>query len=242
MVEGATEIVHPPVGAVRDRIASVERQIDSNTYTAGPWHRIIRDARNLPIRERAPLRDDISRVSRKLHQRGGRTTMSVATGLAIEVVATVVGAVLLMINARNESNLIAIIAALLWMTTFQPLIKVGVGYLLGIGYEYMYLWGAEPRFKMRFGEYIAAARWKRVLLHLSGLIGSPLGLWLAIAFTNKSLWVAIDLSWILFWIIVAINIASFVLMMAGLRQLGPMKLADGSGGQAAIELREALEV
>jgi hypothetical protein len=65
---------------------------------------------------------------------------------------------------------------ILWASAFQPLIKVVSGTALGIGYEYIYLFGRiEPHFKTDFGSYLALSAWKRMIFHLSGTLGSALG-------------------------------------------------------------------
>jgi hypothetical protein len=139
--------------------------------------------------------------------------------------------------------LLVIVSAVLWTTAFQPLIKVAVGYLLGVRYEYAYLYGIEPRFKMRFGQYLAQARYVRLLLHLSGTIGSPIGAWLPTVFVDPSLRIAIYVCWGLFWTVVVINVAGFVAVLTGVRsRVGSIRLRDSSGGAAALELREALEI
>ena len=95
---------------------------------------------------------------------------------------------------------------------------------------------------MRFGDYLAAPRWARIVLHLSGTIGSPLGAWLAMVCLPTDLRIAIDVCWAIFWIVVAVNVASFIAALAGVKKLGPLKASDSSGGSAALELREALEM
>jgi hypothetical protein len=227
---------------IRDRIAAIERPIDEGRYRPGPWERLLKDARMLPRAERAALAEDISRVSSKLHRRTARRTISFITGLMIEGGLSIVGAVLIILASRNHSNLLAIIAASIWVMTFQPLVKIAVGYLLGVEYEYAYLYGVEPRFKMRYGDYIAAPRWARILLHLSGTIGSPIGAWLPTVCISNDLWIAIDFCWAIFWLVVAVNVASFLIAIAGVRSLGPFKASFSSGGAAALELREALEI
>ncbi len=112
--------------------------------------------------------------------------------------------------------------------------KIGVGYLLGVGYEYAYFNRGEPRFKMRFGDYLAAPRWARIVLHLSGTIGSPLGAWLVMICLPSDLRIAIDVCWAIFWIVVAVNVFGFVVAIAGVRKLGPMKASASSGGAARI--------
>ncbi len=227
---------------IRDRIAEVERQIDEHSYRPGPWEGLLRDARMLPREERQALKEEITRVSSKLHRRDDRRTISFTTGLVAEAALTVVGGVLIVLAIHNHSNLLAIIAAAIWTMTFQPLVKIAVGYLLGIEYEYAYFYNAEPRFKMRFGDYLATPRWARIVLHLSGMLGSPLGVWLVIVCLPTDLRIAIDVSWAIFWIVVAVNLAGFIVALAGVRKLGPMKASASSGGVAALELREALEI
>jgi len=227
---------------IRDRIAEIERQIDEKSYHPGSCERLLKEARMLPREGREALKADISRVSSKLHRRDGKRTLSLPTGLVAESALTVVGGVLVVLAIHNHSNLLAIIAVAIWVMTFQPLVKIAVGYLLGVGYEYAYLYNVEPRFKMRFGDYLAAPRWARIVLHLSGTIGSPLGAWLAMVCLPTDLRIAIDVCWAIFWIVVAMNVASFIVALAGVKKLGPFKASDSSGGVAATELREALEM
>jgi hypothetical protein len=227
---------------IRDHIAEIERQIDEKRYHPGPWERLLKDARALPREERLALKEEISRVSSKLHRRDGRKTISLMTGIIAECATALAGGILILFAIHNQSNLLAIIAAAIWTMTFQPLMKIALGYTLGIEYEYAYLYNFEPRFKMRFGDYIAAPRWARILLHLSGTIGSPLGAWLAMVCLPTDLRIAIDVCWTIFWIVIAVNVASFVVALAGVRRLGPMKASASSGGVAALELREALEI
>jgi len=227
---------------VRDRAAEIERQIDQKAYRPGPWDKLLKEARALPREDRGALKDDFSRVSSKLHRREGRSTISFTAGLLSEVALTAIGVVLIILAIHNHSNLLAIVAAAIWMMTFQPLLKIGVGYLFGIEYEYAYFYGVEPRFKMRFGDYLAAPRWGRIVLHLSGTIGSPLGVWLVVVCLPTDLRIAIDVCWAMFWVVVVINIVSFFAALFGMRSIGPFKASYSSGGSAALELREALEI
>jgi len=227
---------------IRDRIAEIERQIDEKRYHPGPWDRLLKDARALPREEREALKEEISRVSSKLHRRDGRATRSLTTGMVAECALALLGGILILFAVHNHSNLLAIIAAGIWTMTFQPLVKIAVGYALGVEYEYAYLYNFEPRFKMRFGDYIAGPRWARILLHLSGTIGSPLGAWLVQVCLPADLKIAIVVCWVIFWIVVAVNVAGFIAALAGVRKLGPMKASASSGGTAALELREALEM
>jgi len=170
----------------------------------GPWAQVVKQIRALPLAERRSLSEDVSRVSRKLHQRARRRTIQVQTGYLAEATFAVVGAIVLRVGVTHQSNLLVILAALIWTVAFEPLVKVGVGHLLGIGYEYAYLYGVEPRFKMRFGDYIAQPRYARLSLHLSGMIGSPIGACLPTLFVDPSMRIATYLCWAVFWMLVAI--------------------------------------
>jgi len=227
---------------IRDRVAEVERQVDEKRYHPGPWDRILKDTRALAREDRVLLKGELTRVSSKLHRREGRATLSVTAGVVAEAALTMLGVVAIILAIHNQSNVSGIIAALIWMMTFQPLIKVGVGYLLGIEYDYAYFYGVEPRFKMRFGDYIAAPRWARIVLHLSGTIGSPLGAWLAMVCMPSDLRIAIDVSLAILVLVVAVNLVQMITALAGVKKLGPFRASFSSGGSAAMELREALEI
>jgi hypothetical protein len=242
MVDGLVAVDAVAREQIRDQLAEIERQLDQNLYRPGPWNRLLKDARALPREEREALKEEFTRVSSKLHRRDGRRTLALATGILAEVVLTAVGGVLIVLALHNHSNVMAIVAAGIWMMTFQPLVKIGVGYILSVEYEYAYFYGVEPRFKMRYGDYLTAPRWARILLHLSGTIGSPLGLWIALICLPSELRIAIDVCWAAFWIVVIVNVISFLAAVFGLKQLGPFKAAYSSGGSAALELREALEL
>ena len=233
----------PLPDVLSDQIVAIEREVDSNSYRAGPWARLVNEVRALPIAERRSVAENLSRISRKLHQRSGRSTVSVPAGYLAELGLAIAGAVVLALGSRHQSNLLVIVSAVLWTIAFQPLIKVAVGYLLGVRYEYAYLYGFEPRFKMCFGQYLAQPRYARLLLHLSGTIGSPIGAWLPTWFVDPSLRIAIYVCWGLFWTVVVINVAGFVAVLTGVRsRVGSIRLRDSSGGAAALEVREALEI
>jgi hypothetical protein len=160
---------------LRERLAAIELDLDAGRYKAGPWQALIDELRARPDDDRASLADEVSRVSRKLHLRSPRKTISIEAATGLELAATLIGCVMLLASLWTESNILAIVGAAVRVTTFQPLLKVAVGRALGVGYDYAYLYGGlEPRFKMNYGSYLAAARPARVLLHLSGTIGSPL--------------------------------------------------------------------
>ncbi len=227
---------------IRTRAIEIERQVDEGRYRPGPWEALLEAARGLPRVERGSLAEDFSRISQKLHLRGGRRTLPVGPALVLEGLAALVGASFLVLAVQRESNLFGILAALVWIASFQPLLKVSVGYLVGIDYDYAYLYGMEPRFKMRYGEYLASPRWARITLHVAGMVGSPLGAYLVAICLGGTTWVARLACWIIFWLTVAINLVSLGAGLAGVRRLGKLKLSLSSGGVAGQELREALEI
>jgi hypothetical protein len=227
-------------GDLRARLAAIERDLEEGRYRPGPWARLLRDLRQEPDGLRTALAGDVSRVSRKLNLRSGRRTIEVTTGLALESVGSLVGAVILAVGVSAGSNLATIVAMLIWVTAFEPPVKVAVGSALGIGYEYVYLRGIEPRFKMSYGSYLAAARWKRIALHAAGMLGSPLGALSVALIAGGSMRVAWLVSWFVFWVVIAGNVVPLIAATFGVRRLGPVRADESSGGSVGIELREAL--
>ncbi len=233
----------PTEADLRSQLGQIETSIDAGNYHPGPWDRFVRAARNQPDDARAALAEDASRVSRKLHMRTGRATMPLARALLFEGAATVGGAVLLAIGVAAGSVIFGVLGAALWTMTFQPLVKVGTGAWLGINSDYAYLEGmAEPRFKIRFGTYLAQPRWKRIVFHLSGIVGSPLGLLCSAALIRPVLPGTAKFCMLIFWIINLVNGVAFVGGLLGYRKWGPVRVALSSGGVAGAESREALNL
>lgn len=228
------------VADLRGEIETIESALDSGSYTPGPWSRLVRDVRNSPREQRRALADDLSRVSRKLHLRGGRRTMALDAALLTEFAAAMLGALLLGVGTAAESNVCALIGLVLWASTFQPSLKVACGRLLGVKYDYAYLAYLEPRFKMTYGSYLALPRWARIVTHAAGTIGSPLGAICAWLLTTGRLPLAATVSLAVFWAALAINLLSLITALAGTRRIGPLRMEVSSGGAAGVELREAL--
>jgi hypothetical protein len=223
------------------KLAGIEAALDQGVYRPGPWAAFLRDADARPATERAEIADHISRVSDKLHQQQPRRTLSVATAIALELAATVVGVALLAVGLAGPSSVAVLLAAVVLATTSQPLVKLSAGLALGVRYSYAYLRGVEPRFKMRYGTYLAAPRWKRVVLHLAGTVGSLLALWLIARLADAELPATAAVCRVAFWIVAAMNVLPFVAGLAGARRLGPAgPIGSTSGGSAAIELRALL--
>ena len=236
-----SSVMHSLPQDLTESLTALERDIDTGLYRAGRWQALVRSLRRLPQPQRAGLSEAISRVSDKLHAPKARWRVAFSLGLAVELGLALVGAGLLWLAIRTRASWAGVMAALILTVAFQPLIKILTGTVLGIRYAYAYLLGPEPRFKMRFGTYIAAPRSARIIFHLSGAVGSPLGAWLPTQILGSQLSAATKFCWVLFGIVVAINAVPFVLALSGLQRIGGVRLSLGSAASAALEIREALQ-
>ena len=222
------------LSATLDRI---ESQLDAGAYRPGPWAAFLRAADGRPRGERRVLADQASRVSDKLHRRGHPLTFSFSTGLWLELIAALVGVLLLESGLRGAYSGQVLAAAIILTATLQPLVKIAVGYLLGIRYSYFYVWSYyEPRFKMRYGTYLCAERWQRVLLHLSGTVGSPLAFWWVSIRAAEVVPGVSTICEVLFWILVGVQVLTFSLGISGVPRLARVGWVT-SGGAVARELR-----
>ena len=52
---------NPPRNALSQRITAIEREVESNSYRAGPWARLVNEVRVLPIAERRQVAELLSR-------------------------------------------------------------------------------------------------------------------------------------------------------------------------------------
>src|SRR5438876_8575144 len=95
------EGVTSSVTAVGEGIATIERDLDANSYKPGPWARTVKETRALPIADRRELAAELSRVSRRLHERGARHTVSAEVGYAIEAVFAALGVLVLGMGVHN---------------------------------------------------------------------------------------------------------------------------------------------
>jgi hypothetical protein len=94
---------------------------------------------------------------------------------------------------------------------------------------------------MRYGTYLAAPRVLRIVVHLSGMAGSPLAAWWVGRLTQLQLPIGSAVCIAAFWVLAAFNAALFLGALVGLRHFGPLRLAISSGGVAGQELREGLQ-
>lgn len=224
---------------LRERLEAVERSLDEGSYRPGPWQAFLEDASRAPREAMAALEDDVTRVSDKLHRRVRRPALAWERGLALEILGALAGLLVLALGARSLPALIA--AAAILGTTLEPLLKVATGLSLGMRYSYAYLARGEPRFKLRFGGYLAAPPGRRILFHLLGALGTPLGLFLVARVAAPA---HATLGALLGWIVLAHLLFQAVLLAlsaAGVRRLpiiGPPRLA--SAGAAGWELRALL--
>ncbi len=228
------------IDELRDRLSAIEDAIDARTYQRGRWTAWLRVARAAPARVRRALADDASRVSSTLHHAQYRHRCPLAIALGLEVAATVAAGGLLWLGRGSGSNPAAIAALAVAITTFEPLVKIAAGVVLGVRYEDAYLRGVEPRFKMRYGSYLAAPRPARILLGLAGCLGSPLAAFVVARLARPRLPMTATLATALMWIIAAANAGFFLAALVGIQRIGRFRLATSSGGTAGAELREML--
>ena len=228
--------VSPP--ELQAQLAAIEAALERGDYKPGPWQKLTDELRNRDQAERAALTDDLTRVSRKLHLRRHRYTMSVLSGVLLEALAGILGGILIAAGVVSTSNSLAIVGMLLWVACFEPLLKLGVGTALSVQYDYAYLYGGvEPRFKPSFGSYLALTPLKRVVLQISGMVGSPLGALVASQIAGTSLPAARVVSWVVFWIVVLMNVGGIAAELAYVRRIGPIRIPEGSATMAIVELR-----
>ena len=230
------------IDRLRSRISEIEVEVAAGRYRPGKWQRLINDIERLAQTERAALSEDLSRASRLLHRRHVGRVISIRTAIAIELGLAVLGAVLIAFGGMADSNLLAAIGAFAWIVAFQPVIKYAAGRVLGIGYDYAYLYGIEPRLKMKYGSYLAAPRWARALLHLAGTLGSPVGAMLGWMATPPQLTVARHFCIVAFWAVTALNLGLLIAALVGIRKIFGFSTTLSSGGAAARELRAAIRV
>ena len=223
---------------LKQLLAEIENALDSNTYSPGRWQVFLEHAAAVSPDELVPLESSINRVSEKLHRRTSASTMPFERALAAEILASLGGFAILTVAASTDSAVGFVAAAVCLVVTLQPILKVATGMAFQFAFAYAYLWGVEPRFKLRYGTYLAAPRWKRVSYHVSGMLGSPFA-WLIVAVVARPSHPT--LSGVLRWLAVAhmaFVVGQFLLAVAGVRRvplLGLLRL--GSGGAAGWELR-----
>ena len=223
-----------------ETLSEIEDTLDAGTYQPGMWGRFLEEARACPDTERASLAPRVSEVSARLHEGKSQTLLPLESALALEVAGVLMGAACAGASRALGSSVLAMGAASLWASTLQPLLKVGVGAALGVRYEHAYLWKGEPRFKMRYGTYLARPRWQRIALHVAGCLGAPAGAALAGAIVGPSNPRAARLCNGTAWLLAASNVLFVAGGLLGQKRVLGVPTASSSGGAAGIEVREAL--
>jgi hypothetical protein len=223
---------------LRAELTAIETALDDGSYRPGPWQKLTDELRGWPQAERLALAPDVTRISRKLHLRRHRYTVAAVSGILLEAWAGIIGGVLVADGVARNSNGFAIAGMMLWVVSFEPLLKIGTGTLFGVSYDYAYLYGwIEPRFKMSFGSYLAISPFKRTLMHIVGVLGSPLAALIAARIVSPSLPMARLISWAVFALVVLMNLGALTAALAGVRRIGSIQLPDGSPTMALVELR-----
>lgn len=157
---------------IRERLADVESALDSGNYRKGMWQGLLREASILEADERRSLAEAVSRVSRKLHGRKLYPHAPFGVAIVLECVLLAISIYLL-----GQAGLVAVLAGAVGLAlTLQPTLKVAVGLLMGVRYEYAFLWYIEPRFKMRYGTYFVLEPSQRIAFHLAGSVGTPVAM------------------------------------------------------------------
>jgi hypothetical protein len=225
---------------LQDTLREIEARIDAGSYRPGPWGRFLQEAGDRPVRERQSLSEDVSRVSDKLHGLKDPAKMDAERALAFEVLATLAALALLAIGLRGGSTGSVAVATAVLAMTLQPLLKTSVGAALGVRYSYAYLWKVEPRFKMRYGTYLAATRWKRATLHAAGCFGTPFALWMVAVLTQHGMAGVSAVCEGLLTLALVAQAALFVLAFVGFERVGPFgPLRLTSAGGAGHELQRS---
>jgi len=219
-------------------LAEIERALDRDDYSPGAWQRFLERAAAAPRADLAQLAPVVSRVSDKLHARGRPRTGPFERALAAEILGALAGLALLALAAATASLPGLVLAAVVLAVTLQPLLKVGAGLALGLDFSYAYLAGFEPRFKLRYGSFLAAPAWKRVAYHAAGVPGSPFALLLVAAVARPSHPTLSAVLAVLALLHLALGVALLAAAAAGVRRLpGVGLLRLSSGGAAGFELR-----
>lgn len=221
---------------IEQLIEEIDTALTEQRYRPGAWQRLVAAVYKLPVAERAELKERISLLGNKLHQRHGFPQLGFPLAFALEIMLAVCGLAILL--SGSDGIGLVMIGLVFLMLSLQPLIKIVVGLLVGVRYAYAYLWYIEPRFKMQYGTYLTITPWARVLLHLAGSLGTLVAFLLGVMLLGDSFSNLADLCWIFFWIFLIIQIVAFVAEWIGIHKVGPFRLSLlTSPATAAMELR-----
>jgi len=158
--------------AAAQRLNEIDADLDAGRYRKGAWQRFLSDAEALDAAGKAEISDLVSEVSRKLHGRNDFPQVAFVVGFALEVLLLAAGVILVQFD--NVFVVLPGVAAL--VLSLQPTLKIVAGLLLGVRYDYAFLWYFEPRFKMRYGTYFVLDPVLRVIFHIAGSVGTPMAM------------------------------------------------------------------
>mgnify|MGYP006919678223 CR=1 FL=1 len=209
------------MGEVRQVMDLIESDLDSGTYRVGDWQKCLVALKALDQGASSMLIKDLTRISNKLHRRNRFPEAPAWLGFFLEYLLLVMSIVAM----TAENTLVRLASIVLLALCLQPLIKISTGMLLGVRYAYVYLWYFEPRFKMRFGTYHKLERWKKLVLQLSGSVGTPIALlagWRVLG--DEPLLATLCLAGALLAVIM--QVSAFVAVWRGVRKLGPFLLTN----------------
>jgi hypothetical protein len=222
--------------AIAQQIEEIQQALDENRYQVGSWQRLVKDVEALGREERIEFSRSISELGNKLHQRHGYPRLPFVAGLLVEIMLMGFGLTLLIMG--SESLLLLYVGSLALILSMQPLLKILTGLVLGVRYAYVFLFYVEPRFKMQYGTYLSLTPLQRIIFHTSGVIGTPLALLFAIHMLQGSE-LAMFWGWALFWGAVALQVVPFFAELAGLKKVGPFRLAVLTGAATiAAEIKK----
>ena len=223
---------------LRALLAAIAADLQAGTYRIGSWRAFVEQARGAPLQASRDLSTLISAVSNLIHSRRALHTYPLGALTVVEIVCMLGGFFALAAGARRDSWVLLTIAAALLVLTLQPLVKVACGRALGLSYSYGFTMGGEPRYKLAFGTYLAATPARRILFHLSGTLGSVLGLLLVATTCVESLPALGRVLFGLAALHAAVQVVFFAMVSAGRDRFfgfGPLRFS--SAGAAADEWR-----
>lgn len=223
---------------IRQRLADLDAALDEGRYRKGMWQRLLRDAARLPSGDKPAIAGMLDIVSRKLHGRNGYPRAPFSVAFIAEIVLLAAGVALL----SSPSSMLILPGTAAIAVSLQPTTKVVAGLLLGVRYDYAFLWYIEPRFKMRYGTYFLLGPARRVLFHLAGSIGTPIAMYVGFACLS-------DISPILAYVCLAfaavallMQVGAFLAQWMGVDRVAGFRLATlTSPATAAFELKQLLD-
>jgi len=223
------------MGDLGRRLDVIEDALERGAYRPGMWSRFVAEATRSSRVERRSVADRAGRASEILHRRRCRPEIGLGAGGLAGIIAA--GAGFALVEAtRDSGGPLLVVGAALLIVALHPLVKTGIRPELGIRFSGVYLRGVEPRVKLRFGTYLAAPAGSRIVFHLGGAIGSPLGaawVWRQAAGSGS----AATAVAVIFWVLVAIQVVTLTLGLGG---RGRRLARISSGGTAGAEIRSAL--